>query len=192
MSRIVPGIRDDKFIREEAPMTKNEVRVVTCSKLNLQEDSKVLDIGGGTGSTAIEFASLSPHIHVTVIERKKESYQLILKNIDKFCLDNIRAIHGKACHDLPDEEFDRVFIGGSGGNMKDIFEWLECHLVPGGTVVSNTVTIENLYVFTKLLKKYGYEDIDVTHMSVSKGKNVANLTMMIANNPIYIVSACKN
>lgn len=57
--------------------------------------------------------------------------------------------------------------------------------------MSNTVTIENLYMFTKLLKKYGYSNIDVTQMSISKGKKVANLTMMIANNPIYIVSGRK-
>ncbi|SHI43096.1 cobalt-precorrin-6B (C15)-methyltransferase [Dethiosulfatibacter aminovorans DSM 17477] len=191
INRIVPGIDDDKFIREKAPMTKNEVRVVTCSKLNIESDSRILDIGGGTGSTSIEFASLSPEIRVTVIERNRDSYELILKNIDKFCLGNVRAIHGKACGDLPEEEFDRVFIGGSGGNMEDIFKWMEIHLVDGGTVVSNTVTIENLFVFTKLLKEYGYSDIDVTQMSVSKGKNVANLTMMIANNPIYIVSGRK-
>lgn len=191
IKRIVPGIEDDKFIREKAPMTKNEVRVVTCSKLNLEKDSRVLDIGGGTGSTSIEFASLSPEIQVTVIERNRESYELILRNIDKFSLDNVRAIHGRACDDLPDEDFDRIFIGGSGGNMEDIFKWMETRLVEGGTVVANTVTIENLYIFTKLLKEYGYSDIDVTQMSVSKGKNVANLTMMIANNPIYIVSGRK-
>ena len=75
--------------------------------------------------------------------------------------------------------------------MENIFKWMEEHLVEGGTVVSNTVTIENLYMFTKLLKEYGYSDLDVTQMSVSKGKNIANLTMMIANNPIYIVSGRK-
>ena len=192
MSRkIVPGIDDGEFIREDAPMTKNEVRVVTCSKLNLEKDSKVLDIGGGTGSTSIEFASLSTDIQVTVIERNFDSFELIKKNIEKFGLENIRPLCGKACEDLPDEEFDRVFIGGSGGNMEDIFQWMESHLMEGGIVVSNTVTIENLYMFTKLLKKYGYSNIDVTQMSVSKGKNIANLTMMIANNPIYIVSGCK-
>jgi cobalt-precorrin-6B (C15)-methyltransferase len=186
--RIVPGIGDDKFIREKAPMTKNEVRVITCSKLNLEKDSKVLDIGGGTGSTAIEFASLSPEIQVTVIERNFDSFELIKKNIEKFGLKNIRPLHGKACDDLPDEEFDRIFIGGSGGNMEDIFQWMETHLVEGGTVVANTLTIENLYTFTRLLKEYGYEDIDVTQMSISKGKKAGSLTMMIANNPIYIVS----
>lgn len=190
-SKIVPGIDDGEFIREDAPMTKNEVRVVTCSKLNLEKGSRVLDIGGGTGSTSIEFASLSPDIQVTVIERNFDSFELIKKNIEKFGLYNIRPLCGKACEDLPDEEFDRVFIGGSGGNMEDIFKWMESHLIEGGTVVSNTVTIENLYMFTKLLKKYGYSNIDVTQMSVSKGKNIANLTMMIANNPIYIVSGCK-
>jgi cobalt-precorrin-6B (C15)-methyltransferase len=191
MTRIVPGIRDDDFIRDKAPMTKSEVRIVTCSKLNIENDSRILDIGGGTGSTSIEFASLSQDIQVTVIERNFDSFELIKKNIERFGLENVKAICGKACQDLPEEEFDRVFIGGSGGNMEDIFKWMEEHLVEGGTVVSNTVTIENLYMFTKLLKEYGYSDLDVTQMSVSKGKNIANLTMMIANNPIYIVSGRK-
>lgn len=189
--KIVAGIDDGEFIREDAPMTKNEVRVITCSKLNIEKDSKILDIGGGTGSTSIEFASLSPEIQVTVIERNFDSYELIKRNIEKFALENIKPICGMACEDIPDENFDRIFIGGSGGNMEEIFQWMEGHLEEGGTVVSNTVTIENLYMFTKLLKKYGYSNIDVTQMSISKGKKVANLTMMIANNPIYIVSGRK-
>jgi cobalt-precorrin-6B (C15)-methyltransferase len=189
--KIVPGIDDGDFIRENAPMTKKEVRVITCSKLNLEKDSKVLDIGGGTGSTSIEFASLSPEIQVTVIERNFDSFELIKKNIEKFGLENIRPMCGKACEDLPDEEFDRIFIGGSGGNMEEIFQWMGSHLSEGGTVVANTLTIENLYKMTSMIKEYNYENIDVTQVNISKGKDIANLTMMIANNPIFIISGDK-
>ena len=50
------GIRDEEFLRDKVPMTKEEVRTVSLSKLRLFENSVCYDIGAGTGSVAIEMA----------------------------------------------------------------------------------------------------------------------------------------
>ena len=41
-------MRDEWFIRGEIPMTKSEVRAVSVSRLELQTNSIVYDIGAGT------------------------------------------------------------------------------------------------------------------------------------------------
>jgi precorrin-6Y C5,15-methyltransferase (decarboxylating) len=66
-----PGIPDEHFERGNAPMTKEEVRAVTLSKLRLREDFMVYDIGAGTGSISIEAGLLVRRGTVYAVDRKK-------------------------------------------------------------------------------------------------------------------------
>jgi cobalt-precorrin-6B (C15)-methyltransferase len=185
---IIPAVKDDDFIRGSAPMTKEEVRILTSSKMKIKQDSRILDIGGGTGSTAIEFALLSKDIRVTVIEKGNEAVELIKKNAEKFGVKNIKIVHGEAPKNLPDEMFDRVFIGGSGKNIREIFKWIECHLTNEGIVAANGIAVESIYGLVKAFEEFGYEDIDITQVNIAKGKKIADYTMMMGNNPITIIS----
>ena len=47
---VTHGITDEAFIRGKVPMTKEEVRSISVSKMQLCRDSIVYDIGAGTGS----------------------------------------------------------------------------------------------------------------------------------------------
>ncbi len=51
-------IRDEEFIRGNCPMTKEDIRILSISKMNLEENSKVLDVGAGTGSVSIQAARI--------------------------------------------------------------------------------------------------------------------------------------
>lgn len=184
------GIDDELFIRGKVPMTKAEVRSVTVSKLKLVRGLKVADIGAGTGSVTIECASLG--CNVTSIERNPIGIDLIHQNIKCFDVDYVEVIEGLAPDNLPqDAMYDRVFIGGSGGNIEAIFEYLNDHLIDGGILVANTITIENTYMITQLLNKNGYKNIEAITMNVSRNKAVGSVNMMMAENPITIISGVK-
>lgn len=68
MNRKALGIEDEDFIRGNIPMTKREVRMAVLAEAALQDDSKVLDIGAGTGSISIEAALQAPNGKVWAIE----------------------------------------------------------------------------------------------------------------------------
>lgn len=186
-----PGIPDELFIRGKVPMTKEEVRAVSLSKLRLKEDSITFDIGAGTGSVAVECALRSPKGKVYAIERNREGIELIHKNAEKFGIENMTVIEGEALKEvkaLPQP--DRVFIGGSGGTMGEILEWVR-NIEKDVRMVINTVTVESTYEALEGLKKQGFDNVEVTNMSVSRSRPVGGKHLMQAENPISIISADK-
>ncbi|MBT3320527.1 MAG: precorrin-6Y C5,15-methyltransferase (decarboxylating) subunit CbiT [Clostridia bacterium] len=185
------GIADEAFIRDSAPMTKAEVRAVSVSKLKLQHDDVVVDIGAGTGSVSVECAFLAKR--VVAVECVQDSADLIAKNVEKFGLRNVEIVVGMAPKALDIvEKADCVFIGGSKGNLAAIMDWADVVLVNGGRVVANFITLENATEFIRLMGEHGYENIDIAQVQVSKGKAVGGVTMMQANNPVLIISGDKS
>lgn len=56
-------MKDELFLRgEKVPMTKEAVRALALSKLELHRASHLIDIGAGTGSVSIEAALQYPWI----------------------------------------------------------------------------------------------------------------------------------
>ena len=186
------GIPDELFIRGKIPMTKAEVRSVTISKLMLNEDSIVVDVGAGTGSIAIEAAHLCRHGKVIAIERNLEAVELIKRNCEAFDVP-IRILYGQGAQELRKlETFDRVIIGGSGGQLDEILSICHEKLTSKGICVVNCVTIETLYRANEMLKNIGFKKVEVVSLSVARGKNTCNYTLMEALNPVYIISGHKD
>lgn len=182
------GIPDDMFIRGDVPMTKEEVRAVTLSKLRLKEQHVVYDIGAGTGSVSIECGLKCKKATVYAVEKEEDALELIRKNREKFCLNNIQIIAGEApgvIIGLPPP--DRVFIGGTCGKIEDILDWILSYRKPV-RVVANAVAIESVYEVIKGFEEKGFTEIDVTCLSVAKGRAAGGKHLMQALNPIYIIS----
>jgi cobalt-precorrin-6B (C15)-methyltransferase len=184
------GIRDEEFIRGKAPMTKREIRSISISKLEIREGDKILDIGAGTGSISIEIGRILVNGTIYAVEKKEEAFNLIKKNIEKFELKNIELIKGEAPGCIKDiEKINRIFIGGSSGNMKEIIFWAKNNIKKEGKIVVNTICIENTYKSIKYLEECNFNNIELVQVSCSKNKKIGNVNMMKALNPINIISA---
>lgn len=185
MSRL--GIKDSEFIRGKVPMTKEEIRVITISKLDLNKNDVVLDVGAGTGGLSIEASPFCKKIYA--IERNEEGVALIEANKKKFNCENIEIIHDLAPEGYPDAPINKVMIGGSGGKMEGIIRSLNQYAIE--KVVINTITIENTYLAMKILKEHGYS-CEVVTVQISKSRNVGQVTMMMGQNPIQIITGEKH
>lgn len=183
---LTPGIADEEFIRGKVPMTKKEIREVSICKLRLYPGAVVYDIGSGTGSVAVEMADMSPDIEVFALEQKPEAVELIEKNKEKFHLDNITVLKTKAPEGLMDLKMaTHAFIGGSGGNMKEIIETLY-QINPGMRIVINAVSIETLCEIKEIILAYPVCDTEFVQLQVSRVKELGAYHMMQAENPIFV------
>ncbi len=182
------GLPDEAFIRDKVPMTKEEVREVSICKLGLHQGAILYDIGSGTGSIAVECARLSESIQVYAIERKKEALQLIEQNKKQFDLSNIQLVQGEApevLNDLPIPT--HAFIGGSGGNLKEILQVLY-QKNPASRVVINAITLETVGEITGVFSSLPIEKEEILQMQVSRAQKVGGYHLMKAENPVYIAS----
>lgn len=180
------GISDGEFIRDQAPMTKEEVREVGICKLKLYQGAVVFDIGSGTGSVAVETAGISPDIQVYAIEQKKEAVSLIRQNKEKFQLENVEVIEAKAPEGLQDlPKATHAFIGGSGGNLREILQALY-EMNPNMRVVITAVSMETICEIKEILTLYQVENEDIVQIQVSRAKAAGTYHLMQAYNPVWI------
>ncbi len=182
-------MKDSLFVRSKVPMTKEEIRTISLAKLNLKEAEHFLDIGAGTGSISIEACVEYPDLHVTAIETKDIAVELILENKEKFGVENLNVIKGKAPIDL-DIIFDSIFVGGSGGNLEDILSWSFDHLKPGGSLVLNFILLENATGAFKWFEdnEIAYETVQV---QVGNGTKLGSGHYFKPLNPVIIIEAKK-
>ena len=184
-------IRDSEFIRDKVPMTKEEVRAISIAKLNLKEDSVLLDIGAGSGSVGIEASTYIKDGHVHGIEINPVATDLIKRNLEKFQIKNYTLIEGSAPVDLPQIEMDRMFVGGSKGNLEGIIDYFLENSREKARIVINAIVLETLTAANELLKVKGFDDIEVVSVNIARNKKIGGMNMMMGENPIYVISAEK-
>ncbi len=184
---VTHGMPDEAFLRGKAPMTKEEVRSISLSKLRLTKDAVVYDIGAGTGSVSVECARMAEEGKVYAIERKEEAVELLHQNRIRFACDNLEIIKGlapEAMEDLPAPT--HAFIGGSAGNLKEIVQLLT-KKNPAVRMVINCITLETVAETLAVAKELAVEIEDLACITVAKSKDVGTYHMMMGQNPVYCV-----
>ncbi len=179
------GIDDDEFIRGSVPMTKSEVRTLVVTALGIKENSVIYDIGAGTGSVSVECSRLAENGKIYSIESNENAVELIARNREKFGIENMEIIHSYAVDILPSlPKADAAFIGGSKGQLEDIIKILVNK--DTDTIVMTAIAIENAVKMIELAKLYNLE-YNIKQVLISRGKKLADITMMIGENPVYII-----
>ena len=189
-----PGIPDEYFERtEKVPITKEEIRVVQISKARLSPGQIVYDIGCGSGSISIEAAlQVENSGKVLAVDHDSNAVDLTKKNLAKFGVTNVEVIYGDAKEKIPDlEQADAIFIGGTGGDTQDIVKICNRKLRSGGRIVIGIILIETLYSVLKVLDELDFDSVDITQVTISKSRKTSTGTMMLARNPVTIISATK-
>ena len=147
-----PGIPDSNFERtDDVPITKEEVRIVQISKARLNPGNIVHDIGCGSGSISIEAGlQIENSGKVYAIDFDSKAIELTKKNLEKFQVENVSVIFGNAKEKIPElPEADAIFIGGTGGDTKEIIELAKNKLKEGGRIVIGVILIETLFSVIK-------------------------------------------
>ena len=185
---LTQGRPDGDFLRTEVPMTKSEVRAVTLSKLRLTRDALCWDVGAGTGSVSLEMAEAAEDGTVYAVEKKPEACELIEQNKRHLGVTNVQVIQGAApdaLRDLPAPT--HVFVGGSGGELKEILA-LALEKNPAARIVVNTVTAETFALALDAMRTLPVTDVEMVELSVSRGRQVGGYHLMTAQNPVYLFS----
>ena len=173
-------------------MTKREVRILVLGELALQPRQIVWDIGAGTGSVSIEIARLSGTSQVYAIEKTAIGSALIEQNCQRLHVKNVVSIHGTApeiLNHLPAP--NRIFIGGSGGNLTAILDNCEARLTSGGIVVLALATLEHLNTAIGWLKLHRW-DYHLLQVQLSRSVPVGQLTRFTPLNPVTILTAMRS
>ncbi len=190
-----PGIPDELFERtEKVPITKEEVRVIQISKARLCPGQLVYDVGCGSGSISVEAAiQVESSGKVLAIDYDENAIKLTKKNVEKFGLSNVLLIHGNAKEKITGlEPADAIFVGGTGKDTAEIVELCQDKLKAGGRIVIGTILIETLYAVLQILEKLQFNSVDITQVTISKSRKTSTGTMMLARNPVTIISATKS
>ena len=183
------SIKDEEFIRGNSPMTKEEVRYLSLQKLAIEKTDIVYDIGAGTGSVAVEMARKAFEGVVYAIEKKEEACSLIEKNRSKHGAYNLEIINATApegFNELPVP--NKAFIGGSSGNIDKILNYLVASN-PNIKIVANVIALQSLNEVLECFVKYGLINVETICVNISRSKKLGKYDMMIAQNPIYIITA---
>lgn len=180
------GISDDEFIRGKVPMTKSETRSLVVSKLGIGPSDIVWDIGCGTGSVSVEMALQCYNGTVYSVDLKPEAVELTKQNALKFHCDNIDISYGTAPEIT--EQFptpDKVFIGGSGGNLCEIISTV-VKRNPNVVLLLTAVVLETLHHAMDAFSCHSF-NVEICQVSITRTKQVSCYTMLSAENPIFII-----
>ncbi|MEP3330908.1 precorrin-6y C5,15-methyltransferase (decarboxylating) subunit CbiE [Sedimentitalea sp.] len=150
---LTPG-RPDAMFENDGQITRSPVRAMTLAALAPRPGEHLWDIGGGSGSVAIEWLLSHPSLSATTIEPRPDRAKRIRRNADQLGVDRLDIVQGSAPDALDNlQRPDAVFVGG--GLSADMLTWLHTNLRDGTRLVANAVTLESESMLAQAQAQYG-------------------------------------
>lgn len=183
----VPGLPDEAY-EHDGQLTKRHIRAATLGTLAPAPGELLWDIGGGSGSIAIEWLRTHPSCRAVTVERDPVRADRIARNADRLGVPGLRVVTGAApaaLAELPTP--DAVFIGGglTGPGLLDAC-WRA--LPVGGRLVANTVTLESEALLADAHRRHGG---DLVRLAVAHAVPVGGFTGWRQSMPVTQWSAHK-
>ena len=125
-------------------MQKDGIEFLTdyIKKSNIK---KVLEIGSAIGYSAIKMALVDEDVLITTIERDKERFNLAIKNIKEFGLENrINIMNADALDVELTDIYDLIFIDAAKSQYIKFFEKFDKNLVKNGVIVTDNLSFHGL------------------------------------------------
>ncbi|MFF9776322.1 precorrin-6y C5,15-methyltransferase (decarboxylating) subunit CbiE [Streptomyces sp. NPDC013978] len=158
----VPGLPDEAY-EHDGQLTKRYVRAATLAALAPAPGELLWDVGGGSGSIAIEWMRTHPSCRAVTVERDPVRAERITRNADRLGVPGLRVVTGAAPAALTELAArpelpppDAVFIGG-GLTVPGLLDRCWDALPVGGRLVANTVTLESEAVLAAAHRRHGGE-----------------------------------
>lgn len=189
-------------------MTKREMRLLILGAIAPLAHQTIWDIGAGTGSVSVELSRLCPTARIYAIEKSAMGAALIAENTKRLAIAPIEVVHAEApaaFADLPLPE--RIFIGGSSGQLIAILSWLHrqlhSHRVASSTaipaaspvrIVIALATLEHLAELTTWMTQEAIAQVwhtQLTQVNISRSLPVGPLTRFSPLNPVTLVTLTK-
>lgn len=106
---------------------------------------RILEIGSAIGYSAIKMALVDKEVFITTIERDKERYDIAIKNINDFSLNNqIEIINDDAFNVEIEGSYDLIFIDAAKAQYIKFFEKFEKNLSENGVIISDNLDFHGL------------------------------------------------
>ncbi|NNH69346.1 bifunctional cobalt-precorrin-7 (C(5))-methyltransferase/cobalt-precorrin-6B (C(15))-methyltransferase [Nocardia uniformis] len=151
LSRL-PGLPDSVY-SGDGQLTKAEVRTLTVAALAPAPGELLWDVGGGSGTIAIEWCRTHSSCRAVTFEHLDTRREQIAVNAAALGVPTI-DMRGAAPDAFGGPAPDAIFIGG-GLTQDDMFDACWQALRPGGRLVANTVTAESESLLLTLAAAHG-------------------------------------
>ncbi|MFE2845079.1 precorrin-6y C5,15-methyltransferase (decarboxylating) subunit CbiE [Streptomyces scopuliridis] len=152
----VPGLPDTAY-EHDGQLTKRHVRAATLAALAPAPGELLWDIGGGSGSIAVEWMRTHRSCRAVSVERDPARAERIGRNARALGVPGLRVVTGGAPGALAGLPVpDAVFIGG-GLTVPGLLEICWDALPAGGRLVANTVTLESEALLAEWYRRLGGE-----------------------------------
>lgn len=188
-----PGIADAHFVTDgesgKGLLTKREVRLNILSLLQPAPQDIAWDIGAGCGGVAIEWALWNPQGQVYAIEHHDQRIACLEANKEAFGVSaNLSVIQDKAPDCLKELPFpDKVFIGGSGGELSRIMQLAWQRLNPGGRLATSAVTEPSKAALRQFSLHVEQQPTDYLQVAISRHDTIAGQDLLRPALPVTLM-----
>ena len=188
-----PGIADAHFVTDgesgKGLLTKREVRLNILSLLQPSPQDIAWDIGAGCGGVAIEWALWNPQGQVYAIEHHDQRIACLEANKEAFGVSaNLSVIQDKAPDCLKELPFpDKVFIGGSGGELSRIMQLAWQRLKPGGRLATSAVTEPSKAALRQFSLHVEQQPTDYLQVAISRHDTIAGQDLLRPALPVTLM-----